>query len=735
MSLKEIDQLLMDARSDNRKDREKAAKELPNRALQLNASKEEIDRLEKIIPALERLSNDSDKNIRKLVDEKHISAVKKHLNMLRAEAKGGKKVETAGSSPKDRWSSGSAEVQSSFSDSSRTGGPPKSSVQESGSNTGGAALKYVLKESVKGNLSAQNEIKDLETTANIEIQNLGKTDRIFDINFAIPNKGSTNLPEEFHINEIQAGDSWKQDYNYEMSFTSADNPLEFKEIINTFSDSEEPSNVLVLGKIMKTSVKYTFKANKFVASATMTKALPSGFTDVAIESCTLGKSSIENDKVVWVVDNVQNGQNGELKLYGSFEIKNLDSISTGTVDLYYNSKEQLFSSAEISDETKRTGSTRGQYYVESDERLEQPDYWDSKFIYENTSEFPITLQYIKISDEKSTYLELKDAIVVQAGAKYESSPWETFTETQPSFDEEIKMTVQSIVDLNSEVTLVLEPTEMRVANIEGSKTYDTTEVPSYRETLVPAHVYVSNIGKVEYETLTITDTIPAHFLHPQEDSINVIYTDPNGQETTLRKGDYEYSYTPQDDNIDVEHTIDIKISKHCAPEGKFVIDYSPRAMKAIPNHDYKSVTKITAILLEKYQTIELELTENIPKLTVVHKRRKLTAQKTVVQGKEPAEYLITISFVNRGSELKNMSLKDFVADEFNIIDEEAKVNDQHVDIKFSKSEMTVKEEEGDVLEWAFPDIKPQDKLEVTYKIVGKKPSEEYHAYKAQMTCI
>ncbi|MHA2338474.1 MAG: hypothetical protein ACXACX_14305, partial [Candidatus Hodarchaeales archaeon] len=563
MSFNEIDTYIGLSKSDDKNDRRNAATTLPSLVSALDSSPEAISKAEEALRALEAMDDDSDRKTRNSAKD-GASKVRSHIDRMKRPA---------------RTDSGAR--------SDRSGGEI------------GSALTYEVKESMKGSVSYEGELKDIETSGSLVLRNAGSVDRIFDVNFVLE-KGSSDLEENYHVNEIQPGETWEKEYNYEW-LGGESSPLVFQETIDTFPDTEEPSNVLVFGRVVQTRLKYHFESNKNLDKIKMIKNLPSGFSDVTIESSSAGTPTLTDDAVEWDLTEVREGETGDLVLAGSFNVDNLEQISTGNVEVIFDSSDQLFSSAKLGEEdSDRTGSTRSQVYIESTEREDQPDYWDSKFMYNNKSEFPVKVLSLKISDDENQYFELPEPIVIQPGGDWESDVWESFSDTQPSFAKEMQITVGSEVAITSEATLALEETQLVVANIEGEKKFITadgkevTYVRSFRETEVPAYLYVKNIGAVEYDKTEISDTVPAHFLPADQETLSITYVDPDGNEEVLSDPEYEYTYEPMDDNPDVEHVGKFLITRNCAPEAAFKIHYSPKAVKPQPDNEYTSTTKIEA---------------------------------------------------------------------------------------------------------------------------------------------
>ena len=291
-----------------------------------------------------------------------------------------------GSSTSDWESTGDQDVSSTSSSSYEAkGGEPK------------PALEYKIEETLNGTLTITGELdsESIETSGILKVKNFSSSERIFDVNFTLDDKGLTSLEDDkFHFNEIQSEEV--QIIEYDINVEKVDDvAIEFKESIDTSPDTEEDSNVLVFGQEMSTKIKYNFTAKKTMKSFKLIKELPSGFENVVIENSSIGNANIEESNVVWSLEDVEEGTSGNLEITGLFKVNDLEDISTGKATVEFSSITDTHSGLKLGEELE--GRVRSRHLVESNEISEEPDNWMNKFIFENPSDVDILLKYVKMT--------------------------------------------------------------------------------------------------------------------------------------------------------------------------------------------------------------------------------------------------------------------------------------------------------------------------------------------------
>ena len=110
-------------------------------------------------------------------------------------------------------------------------------------------------------------------------------------------------------------------------------------------------------------------------------------------------------------------------------------------------------------------------------------------------------------------------------------------------------------------------------------------------------------------------------------------------------------------------------------------------------------------------------------------------------GANKGEYEVIMHFKNRGNyDLKDLVLKDFVSDDFEYSNFEIKrtregEGEETLDIEPKVTSGSVKDVSGDILEFAFDEIKEGTEVVISYRIVGKEPGAGYKARNAQLSFV
>ncbi len=719
MSAKNIERFIKDLSNTDKKVRQNACESLESEGVRLTV--ENLDVLKKAVSAVQNVSsNDSDRGVRRKADTAY--------QVLSAHQKKIESPSSASNAPS--WGSTSSDS------------PPKTSVQSQ--KKGGElnpALELILAETLNGTLSLTGELQNasIKTSGVMKVKNLSSAEKVFDVNFKVDDKGLSSLEEEYHFNEIQPDEEQVIEYNVNIKKVD-DLAIQFHEKIDTFPESgrEEGSNVLVFGQTMDTKLKYDFTAKKTLKTFTLTKELPNGFENVQIEQKSLGETKIDGKNVTWTLNDVQDGTSGTLVIKGSFKVDNLEDISTGVASVQFTSETDTHSGVKLSD--VKEGRVKSTNFIDSDEVAEEPDYWQNKFVFENSSDIDVTLKYVKItnpSDNDATVVNLESPVLVASKAKWESDQFKTFSETQPSFIADFDLNVGSRVVVDTTSKLEVEQGALRVANIQASKVYELKQVPSYRETPLPATVNIENIGAIAYAKLAITDKIPIHFLPPIKDDMKLTLVTEAGEDVLNADSDFEYSVEGNAEDASVEKKVLINVTKEVPPGAKVIWEFAPRAFKPLPEHAYDFHTHIEATLAEQAPPLPFDLPEDLT-ITVLHERRNVTVGKTITPGANQHEYIVDLFYKNRGTAtLKELDIKDFVPSTFELISEQVdfQFKDAQGREEDNNSIKSVEQDvpgdhDGNLRVWKFPLVKPGDSINIQYTIKG---SGEFSMKKAQLT--
>ena len=582
---------------------------------------------------------------------------------------------------------------------------------------------------LKGKEKASDERPAFNATGYFSIKNSGEIDRIWDIDVQVKDTGISDLQKTYHINELNPGEEWKQEYT--IKELSSALPVTFTEIIDTFPDNKtktEPSNVLVYGQSMKTYVTYTLGVIKNLSNIVFTKNIPAHFKDLTIQSASLGKAVVQGDKLIWKIDNIAQNQNAELVITTSITVEDIEVKRTGTATLSFHSDlEGAFSKVDI---YGADGLVKNNSYVEADEIEDRPDNWQCRLVFTNISEFDIELRDVKITKDEEVYIShefSENEVIVKPGQTWESEQWNVVSEVLPSFQKYVEFTVKPEIIYIAESDLSIVDTEMRVANVKSSKAYAVTQVDSYREMPVPTTIEVQNIGSLAFTTLVIKDQIPAKFLPPTPDNIKVSIGET--AENLELISEYHITHEPNTpESPDTEHYMSCRINRRIEPNSVVRLEYIPTIVKAKPNETFVGVAEITAELAEPgpnlVRKVEDWLTANT--ITVLHERKAITVGKQILPGAEPRIYEIELQYVNRGDKtLENVRIHDIIPEGFTIVDDSMQT------VVEGKKDQSIPE--GKLRTWLFEKIEPKQRIDIKYRMRGE--SDDFKAGQAQLSRI
>jgi hypothetical protein len=573
-------------------------------------------------------------------------------------------------------------------------------------------------ESIDFNAKHNGEIIDSTVNGQIIVKNDGNKDRIWDIDIELSGGDNTDLKEKkFHINELDPQEDWTKDYKIEI--TSDDKPpIVLEETIDAFPESEEDSHTFLLneeGKSqdVKMNIKIENTSDSTVSTIVLTKAIPEDFKKMKVKGETKGSAGKEDEGIEWKVEELGPGESAELDLTAEVEPSSIKMISSGELKIKYMLEAGTYSGLkpEMVD-----GLSEEIYYIDRDERDEEPDIWDCQFIFENRSEFPMKLQkFTFISGDEDTEYEVnaqEPDYIVNPGKEWVSMPWDLDSEDEPTFSEYVLYTVWPNIEERLSMSSTYQALEMPVLAVEGVKDYSKNVLRSYRAETLDATIITTIKGDAPIDIIRFEDTIPIDFKNPDKADMEVII-DIKGDKKTIPQEDVSISFEPDlaEDDFSRERKMNIEIVDVIENVGNLddnstiSVKYPLNAIKPTKNAKYdapvlfQGITKPSGGILEAY--IEPE------PITVVHERRRTRIGKSIRPGDDKDYYSILLLYKNKGDSLKtNVKMSDFVPSTFSIIES-------------SLGYESTSKDDGTLLTWTINEIQPGEEVEVTYVIHGE----------------
>ncbi|MHA1404975.1 MAG: hypothetical protein ACTSSI_14515 [Candidatus Helarchaeota archaeon] len=360
--------------------------------------------------------------------------------------------------------------------------------------------KYLVKvdETVDYKINHENEVLESSVIGSLLIENQGTSNRIWDIDLKLSGGDTTDLDAtDYHILELDPEEKWEQ--AYKINVETATPPLQITESIDTFPDTEEDSTTFILDKEKLSDCFFTIKlentGDKTINDVEVVKTLSEDFESVKILEKT-GDVDTESDKITWKLDEIGPNETVELSFKAEVKADEVKIIDSGEINAKYVLSEGTFSGLNID---FIDGLSKNIYYIDRDERDEEPDVWDCTFIFENRSEFPFRIQKVELKSgdyntEEKTFA-VEPNVIVNPGKEWVSEAWNLESEDLPTFGENVLFTIEPNIVMQLSASTTITSVPMMVLSLEGIKEFSKTQIPSYRKTELEVNIDVKTTGK------------------------------------------------------------------------------------------------------------------------------------------------------------------------------------------------------------------------------------------------
>ncbi|MBD3197393.1 MAG: hypothetical protein GF317_20220 [Candidatus Lokiarchaeota archaeon] len=470
---------------------------------------------------------------------------------------------------------------------------------------------------------------------------------------------------------------------------------------------------------------------KPIKNVEIVKNIPSHFSNVSIRDTTVGSAERQGDTIVWTIDTLDPERTVILKFTCDILAESIEAKETGTIKASYKGTSSFAEGLEID---KFDAYTRNRFYIDTIERDEEPEVWDCKLVFENTSEFVLHLLNADVysPDDETTKLvdiDPNDIPPLPAGASWFSSPWEFESAEIPKFRKKLEFRVMPDFQTLVNGTISISDVELSVASITGDVVFSLKEdfpereeqlvaseegeiitVPTFRKKDVYASLRIENNGSAPLNKITVSQQVfDEEFQPPSTDEVNVLW---DGDEIDLSPD------TISIDNDIMEITFEnLKESSTgmVEPDSELEIQYPIHCIN--PSREARFESEILYLANTYPLSQELEFRPEVPIIEAVHLRRKFRIGKEVMPIGALGNYEIILTVENIGEmTLENLVLMDKVPDSFEYGD-------------YSMQPEITDEVGEDTLKWTIETLEPAKKLEISYQITGKG---EYHPSDAQL---
>ncbi len=652
-----------------------------------------------------------------------------------------------------------------------TGQLEGSILLKNGNREGLLALVKII-EDVQVKQDHEANVESFSFGGKISIENPSKTDRLWDIDISLENIGSTNLKsKDISIREL--GSEYPDNVDtreFELK-KDVQNLFLVKEFISTLSEANQILNINDIerellnikeksGKIKKKVVvtippttkededddgetledggtaietgletfgisidrenTITFAIalrnmfDKPISDIEVIKTIPDDFTNPVVQDTTEGRTEIQGDKIIWKIDKLRPEYTVLLKFTCSITVNDIARRKTGTIDVSYKAASSFAEGLAID---KFEAYTRNKFYIDTLERDEEPNIWDNKLIFDNSSDFIIQLFNADVyspDEETKKFVDIdpNDVPMLPSGAQWHSVKWQYESSDYPTFRKKLEFRVVPDYQYNVNVTVSISDVILEIASITGEMAYNKVETPTYKAQDVIATLKMANNGSAPLnEIAVIQQTFTEEYQPPKVNEIKLTW---DGDEVELSSGAVNFE-------MDV-FTISLKDLKGTStgmlkPDSTLEFQYPIHCVNPVRDSTFGSEILFHANTFPVSN--ELEFIPKVPVIEALHIRRKFRSSKEVVPIGDLGNYRIILTIENIGeSNLHDLVLLDKVPDSF----------EYTLDNSALKPKIT--DEVGqDTLKWEIDELEVGDTLEISYEISG---TGEYSPSDAQL---
>lgn len=607
-------------------------------------------------------------------------------------------------------------------------------------------LEIVEKVETHFEFNGESDIEeDRKTSGVFRIKNPSSVNKIWDIDVSFQKDKSASIDDKISIRNLDPDSEQEIEYEIEAFEEPA---LKITEFISTLNDESVETYSLVPGnenRILFKLLARNTTENELV-DITIKKEIPEGFNNVDVVGTQIGEAEIDVENfIVWKIESLNPGAEVSLKVNMSVEVNSAEEkVKTGKVFVDYFANHAL-TGINIDKFDAYSDNFVGMEIFQQDE---DPDTYDCRVIFENESDFQMQLVNLDIvnaaTDEKVLDIDPKEIPPLASGARWESVEWQTKTENgeEPKFYKTVEFFLIGDRKVSTMGTISIDDIELAVAMMAGLLKYSVKSIPSFRISTFDVLHQVKNTGGADLNELIIEDRIPAGYIPPKVEEIELYLERPpedynhegfdEEEETDWKElgeqitvDDSFIEIEPADDSSTSEHLLRISLKDlRDNAIGMFIpgmiikVKYTLTADKPAKDTEYISDVKYLGNTYPAGAPIEI-IPESIS-IPVMHERKKIRKGKRVSASENEGEYVIVLQLANTGeTALYNVEFRDVVPDNFEYGD-------------YSQEPSEIKSLEGkDMLIWVIEEIPAGEKVEITYKITGT--GEDYKASEAQFS--
>ncbi len=580
----------------------------------------------------------------------------------------------------------------------------------------GDKILGTIHEEEKSILNSDGDIIKQKVKGILTVENPSSADRLWDIDIFLGDVDNTNVGgKHLAISELEAGKTHSQNYKVKNA-----RMLVVRERIDTnpSRDQERSLSVARADEASHISIELEIEnvSDVELHDVCVSRKIPA---ELELSS---SDAEIEEGSLTWNIGSIGAGESRSLSVEANILVAGVEPIYAGKTSATYRSDAALSSM----NFRELDAFCRGFSYMVVDED-ERPDNWKCQAVFENRSSFAVDLVklQVRMSGSDEMLFDITDVEEdVLPDCKWESEIKVIEATEQPVFTNELAYTVLPRVTHSTNGNIELEEQVFQVLESSVEKTYDAEVLRSYREQVVGAKMTITNTGSSDINLMRITDDIPGLFSAPDLDALRIhmngklLSADQYRAELKEGVSLEDFRRSPDGAGHTLTLTIGTKGPLGLKPGKAIDITYSLTAPDPSPeNTDVAAPAKVE-FSAERFGPVCARSAATDPAIRVSHRRKKFSAGKTVIPAGGSGRYEILIMFENRSdTALRDLIIHDVVPSSFEMLDciVRGSGRKERTDVEMSAKDS----DSGSVIQWHVPIIGKNERLEVSYEIMGE----------------
>jgi len=521
-------------------------------------------------------------------------------------------------------------------------------------------------------LDGKQNLKEISGKGTLVVKNPTQRSRLWNLNCNVKENINTSLEsKELTVGTLNPTQNFTKEYEIKDLKHSS---LKVEEIFDTDkSDSSKVNNTFLYKTDNKCGLKLILKnpLNLPILDIKVKRDIPPFIQSIEMRPPTNGQANLKDEDgkrvLDWQLTSLEAGNNAELEIFFTVNIKELTSQELGVLIVNYliNNYKLTMINPEV------RGLTDSMSGIDRDEGA-QPGMWDCNIEFINESGFQVRLEDVKVSQTIPTGVE---TVVSQTPDRVlnPDEAWDFNFQVEakdvPELSSEIGFTPLFVVIPRVIGEIIKESTIYEVLSATIDKSMNPPEVDAYANTDMLITNKIVNEGSSAINKFFLSDEIPADYIPPLIKDIKIILADIDisSREEFVQK----ILVDPSDQDFSKKHQIYVELnnlSKEFITGKQMIISYPLLARNPRPPTEIKYMTPVKIEInssIEGRSFIRFPVEE--PELKVRYVKRKLKTLKSIKPGLTEGEFSIGVRVQNKGDvELENVLVKDIIPTGFSL---------------------------------------------------------------------